>query len=66
MDLKNCKIGMLLEDYLLRRRFTDLLRQNGAVVHCARDEAEMEELLELMDLDIAVVGAPRKDVCWFN
>ena len=43
MDLKNCKIGVLLEDYLLRRRITDLLRQNGAIVHCARDEDEMEE-----------------------
>ena len=63
MELKNCKIGMLLEDYLLRRRITDLLRQNGAVVHCARDEAE---LLELMDLDVAVVGAPKADMCWMN
>ena len=25
---------MLLEDYLLRRRFTDLLMRNGAIVHC--------------------------------
>ena len=66
MELKNCRIGVLLEDYLLRRRITDLLQQNGAIVHCARDEAEMAELLELMDLDIAVVGAPKPDVCWLN
>ena len=39
--------------------------QNGAVVHCARDEAEMGDLLELMDLDVVMVGAP-KQVCWLN
>ena len=65
MELKNCRIGVLLEDYLLRRRITELLMRNGAIVHCARDEEEMAELLELMDLDIAVVGAP-KQVCWLN
>ena len=62
MELKNCRIGVLLEDYLLRRRITDLLR---AIVHCARDEEGMVELLELMDLDISMVGAP-KQVCWLN
>ena len=46
MQLKNCGIGVLLEDYLLRWRLTDLLLKNGAVVHCARGEEEMEELLE--------------------
>ena len=29
MDLKNCRIGVLLEDYLLRRRITELLMRNG-------------------------------------
>ena len=66
MELKNCRIGVLLEDYLLRKRLTDWLRDNGAIVHCARDEAEMEELMELMDLDIAVVGAPKPDTSWLN
>ena len=35
MDLKNCKVGVLLEDYL-RRSITGLLERNGAVVngHC--------------------------------
>ena len=60
MQLKNCRIGVLLEDYLLRQRITDLLMRNGAVVHCARDEEEMAELLRLMDLDVAVVGAPQR------
>ncbi len=32
MELKNCRIGVLLEDYLLRRSITDLLRRNGARV----------------------------------
>ena len=54
------------KEHLLRRRIADLLRKNGAIVHCARDEEEMEELLDLMDLDIAVVGAPRQDLCWLN
>jgi hypothetical protein len=40
--------------------------QSGAIVHCARDEEEMADLLELMNLDIAVVGAPKQDVCWLN
>ena len=44
MELKNCRIGVLLEDYLLRRRITDLLLQNGAIVRCARDETEMTGL----------------------
>ena len=44
------------------RGYRDLLRQNGGVIHCARDEEEMEELLKPLDLDIAVVGAPERDV----
>ena len=62
MELKNCRIGVLLEDYLLRWRIADLLRKNGAIVHCAKDEEEMAELLKLMDLDVAVVGAPTQDL----
>ena len=66
MELKNCRIGVLLEDYLLRRRITELLMRNGAIVHCARNEEEMGDLLELMDLDIVVAGAPKPDLCWLN
>ncbi len=35
MELRSFGVGVLLEDYLLRRRITDLLLQNGAIVHCA-------------------------------
>ena len=49
VGLKSCRILVLLEDYLLRRRITDLLRQNGAVGHCASSEEEMADLLKLMD-----------------
>ena len=66
MELKNCRIGVLLEDYFLRRRITDLLLQNGAIVHCASDEAERERLSKGMNLDIAVVGAPKPDMCWLD
>ena len=66
MELKNCRIGVLLEDYLLRMKITELLMRNGAVVHCARDDAEMAELLELMDLDLAVVGAPKPNLYRLN
>ena len=42
MELKNCKIGILLEDSYVRKRIAELLMQNGAIVHYAKDGEVME------------------------
>jgi hypothetical protein len=55
MDLKNCKIGMLISDPILGRMLYDLLWKNGAVVHCAKDEEEMERFYRLLGFDLAIV-----------
>ena len=36
MELKNSRVGVLLEDYLLRRRLTDLLRR-----HCLQRDISL-------------------------
>ena len=66
MDLINCKIGILLEDFGLSRRIAKLLRQDGAIVHCAVNDEEMENLLDNLDLDIAIVGKPQPELLYLN
>jgi len=55
MELKNCKIGILLDDDRLGYALAELLMQQGAYVYRAKNEDEMERLRRGLDLDLVVV-----------
>ena len=65
MSVKNCKIGVLIEDDNLRTALYHLLIKHGAIVHCARNEEEMWTLADLLNFDLAVVsvGDPFQGLC---
>ncbi len=64
MELKNCRIGILVYDPILRRMLHDLLWKNGAVVYDTDDEEELERIYELIGLDVAVVEVEnREGIC---
>ena len=54
MDLKNRRIALHIDDPDLRRRLSELLMNNGAVVHGARDEVELQRLLDKLGVEIVV------------
>jgi hypothetical protein len=54
MELKNCRIGMLIADRMLRRMLSELLWKNGAAVYCADTEEEMAVLVERVGLELVV------------
>ena len=58
MELKNCKIGIQLDDAQLQLHLAELLMRKGAFVYTARNDEEMELLLDGLDLDMAIVGVP--------
>ena len=61
MELKNYRIGIWLDDAQLQLQFAELLMRKSAFVYLARNDEEMERLLEELDLDRVVVGAPAGD-----
>ena len=58
MELKNYRIGIQLDDVPLQMHLAGLLMRKGAFVYTARNDAEIERLLDGLDLDMAIVGAP--------
>ena len=58
MELKNCKIGILLDDAQLQMHLAELLLRKGTFVYTARNDEEMERFLDGLDLDMAIVGVP--------
>ena len=55
MDLKNRRIAVRIDDPELRYQLSELLMKNGAVVHGARDEVELQRLLDQLGVEVAVV-----------
>ena len=60
MELKNCKIGILIYDQILRHMLSDLLNKNGAKVFSTDNDEEIEKINELIGLDVAVVEVGRE------
>ena len=56
MELKNCKIGILIYDPMLRRMLSELLWKNGAVVYATDSDEDLKNIVELIGLDVAVVS----------
>ena len=54
MDLKNRRIAVRIDDPELRYQLSELLMKNGAVVHGARDEVELQQLLDKLGVEIVV------------
>jgi len=55
MDLKNRRIAIRIDDPELRYQLSELLMKNGAVVHGARDEVELQRLVDRLGVEVAVV-----------
>ena len=55
MDLKNRRIAVRIDDPELRYQLSELLMKNGAVVHGARDEVELQRLVDRLGVEIVVV-----------
>jgi hypothetical protein len=55
IDLKNRRIAVRIDDPELRRQLSELLMKNGAVVHGARDEVELQRLVDRLGVEVAVV-----------
>ena len=66
MTLKNCKIGILVSDQIQRKVLHDWLWQQGAIVYCANDEEEIEQLAQLFAFDIAIVDIAPKPTVTFG
>ena len=62
MDLKNRRIALHIDDPDLRRRLSELLMNNGAVVHGARDEVELQRLLDKLGVEVVVVDRLGKEI----
>ena len=59
MQLKDSRIGILLQDRELRTALTHLLRDQGVIVFCAENENEMRIILETMKPDMAIVNVEK-------
>jgi DNA-binding response OmpR family regulator len=55
MDLKNRRIALHIDDPELRYQLSELLMKNGAVVHGARDEVELQRVVDRLGVEIVVV-----------
>ena len=55
MDLKNAKVGVLINDPILRRVLSDLLWKNGAVVYQTSHEEEMEQFIKIFNIGLVMV-----------
>ena len=60
MELKYCKVGVLISDSDLRKRLSDLLWQNGAVVYSTGDDDEMERWIQIFGIGVVVVDVEPK------
>lgn len=60
MELKNAKIGMLINGPTLRRVFSDLLWKNGAVVYQTSHEEEMEQFIRIFNIGLVLVEVEEK------
>jgi len=56
MDLKNRRIAVRIDDPELRYQLSELLMKNGAVVHGARDEVELQRMVDKLDVEVVVVA----------
>ena len=54
MDLKNRRIAVRIDDPELRYQLSELLMKNRAVVHGARDEVELQRLLDKFGVEIVM------------
>ena len=54
MDLKNRRIALHIDDPERRRQLSKLLMKNGAVVHDARDEVELQHVVDKLGVEIVV------------
>jgi CheY-like chemotaxis protein len=59
MDLKNRRIAVRIDDPELRYQLSELLMKNGAVVHGARDEVELQRLVDRLGVEIVIAEARR-------
>ncbi|MBT4979027.1 MAG: hypothetical protein HOA27_01280 [Gemmatimonadetes bacterium] len=57
MDLKNRRIAVRIDDPELRYQLSELLMKNGAVVHGARDEVELQRLVDRLGVEIVIAEA---------
>jgi hypothetical protein len=54
MDLKNRRIALHIDDPELRYQLSELRMRNGAVVHGARDEVELQRLVDRLGVEVVV------------
>ena len=57
MDLKNRRIALHIDDPELRYQLSELLMKNGAVVHGARDEVELQRVVDKLGVEIVLAAA---------
>ena len=57
MDLKNRRIALHIDDPELRYQLSELLMKNGAVVHGARDEVELQQLVDRLGVEVVIAEA---------
>jgi len=57
MELKNRRVVIRIDDAQLRRQLSDLLMKKGAVVHRARDEAELLLFVDRLGVEVVVAEA---------
>ena len=57
MDLKNRRIALHIDDPELRYQLSELLMKNGAVVHGARDEMELQRLVDRLGVEVVIAEA---------
>ena len=57
MDLKNRRIALHIDDPELRYQLSELLMKNGAVVHGARDEVELQRLVDRLGIEVVIAEA---------
>jgi hypothetical protein len=54
MDLKNRRIALHINGLELRWQLSELLMKNGAILHGARDEVELQRLVNWLGVDVVV------------
>jgi DNA-binding response OmpR family regulator len=57
MDLKNRRIALHIDDPELRYQLSELLMKTGAVVHGARDEMELQRLVDRLGVEVVIAEA---------
>ena len=57
MDLKNRRIAVRIDDPELRYQLSELRMRNGAVVHGARDEVELQRLVDRLGVEVVIAEA---------